>query len=57
MTLLGTGLFFTNSAWSPPAPNAAPSISTVTLNFDFTTVTNSPPEGTNQSMVFEVETT
>lgn len=52
MTLLGTGLFFGKAKWSPPAVNAAPSISTVTLNFDFRA--NSAPMGSNQALEFDV---
>lgn len=36
MTILGTGLFFSSATWTEPAENAAPTISTITLNFDFT---------------------
>lgn len=52
MTLLGTGLFFSNNTWTDPAVNAAPTISTITLNFDF--AVNQAPVGANQTMVFEV---
>lgn len=52
MNLLGTGLFIANSTWQPPAENAAPSITSVTLNFDFTA--NAAPVGQNQSFTFDV---
>lgn len=51
MTLLGLGLFFSDNA-APPAPNAAPSATTLTLNFDF--FINAAPTGSNQSLVFVV---
>lgn len=52
MTILGTGLFFSNTTWTEPAENAAPTIATVTLNFDFTP--NAAPVGSNLSFSFEV---
>jgi len=52
MTLLGTGLFFGESTNNATDGNAAPSITTLTLNFDFTTLR--PPVGQNQAFIFEV---
>lgn len=52
MTLLRTGFFFSKSTWTPPVVNAAPAISAVTLNFDFST--NSAPVGENPGLSFEV---
>lgn len=52
MTLLRTGFFFSKSTWSPPVVNAAPSISEVTLNFDFGV--NEAPVGQNTGLVFDV---
>ena len=51
MTVLRTGFVFSKSLWSGPA-NAAPSIDTVTLNFDFKV--NRPPVGQNTGLSFEV---
>ncbi len=52
MTVLRTGFIFSKSTWTPPV-NAAPSIDTVTLNFDFKV--NAPPVGRNTGLSFEVE--
>ena len=52
MTVLRTGFVFSKSTWTPPV-NAAPSVDTVTLNFDFKV--NAPPVGRNIGLSFEVE--
>lgn len=52
MTLLRTGFFFSKSTWAPPVLNAAPTISTVTLNFDYGV--NDAPVGQNTGLVFDV---
>lgn len=52
MTLLRTGFFFSKPMWVPPTNNAAPTISSVTLNFDLRT--NEAPVGDNVGLVFEV---
>lgn len=52
MTLLRTGFFFSKSTWVPPVINAAPTITTVTLNFD--QVFNVAPVGSNLVLLFDV---
>lgn len=52
MTLLRTGFFFSKSTWTPPVINAAPTVTTVALNFDFTL--NSAPVGQNLVLAFDV---
>lgn len=52
MTLLRTGFFFSKSSWSPPTENAAPTITSTTLNFDLSV--NSAPVGANMVLGFDV---
>jgi len=52
MTLLRTGFFFSKSTWTPEVLNAAPTISSVVLNFDLRE--NSAPVGENAGFVFDV---
>lgn len=52
MTFLRTGFVFSKSGWVPEVVNAAPTISTVTLNFDFSV--NSAPVGMNTGLAFDV---
>lgn len=52
MSLLGTGLLFSKTTWTQPVTNAAPAISSVSLNFDFRT--NVPPTGGDLGFGFKV---
>jgi len=52
MTFLGLSLFFQNAP-AVSVPNAAPSIPTAILNFDFRGP-NTAPTGTNQTLTFAV---